>query len=75
MGGEMKRVPPKSLQFDEVGDWSELKLEILEKYASAYSAILAKKNLLAVTSDRLYPRTLDSYNATRPSRNPRLHGC
>jgi len=41
----MKRVQAKSLQFDEVGDWSELKLEILKKYASAYSAILTKKNL------------------------------
>lgn len=41
----MKRTQPKSLQLDEVGDWSELKLEILKKYASAYSAILAKKNL------------------------------
>ncbi len=41
----MKRSQPKSLQFDEVGVWSELKLEILKKYASAYSAILAKKNL------------------------------
>ena len=41
----MKRVQPKSVLFDEVGDWSELKLEILKKYASAYSTILAKKNL------------------------------
>ena len=41
----MKRAQPKSVLFDEVGDWSELKLEILKKYASAYSAILAKKNL------------------------------
>jgi three-Cys-motif partner protein len=41
----MKRSQSKRLQFDEVGDWSELKLEILKKYASAYSAILAKKNL------------------------------
>jgi len=39
------RVQSKSLQVDEVGDWSELKLEILKKYASAYSAILTKKNL------------------------------
>lgn len=41
----MRSSDTKPLQFDEVGDWSELKLEILKKYASAYSAILAKKNL------------------------------
>jgi three-Cys-motif partner protein len=33
------------LQFDEVGAWSELKLEILKKYCSAYSALLARKKL------------------------------
>jgi len=31
------------LQYDKVGEWSELKLEILQKYASAYSSILANK--------------------------------
>ena len=29
-----------SLRFDEIGYWSELKLEIIEKYAQAYSKIL-----------------------------------
>src|SRR5260370_32312386 len=29
------------LQFDEIGDWSELKLEIINKYAVAYSTILS----------------------------------
>src|ERR1700690_1903381 len=29
------------LQFDEIGNWSELKLEILRKYAVAYSTILS----------------------------------
>ncbi len=29
------------LQFDEIGGWSELKLEILKKYAAAYSTILS----------------------------------
>lgn len=28
------------LQFDEIGEWSEVKLEILKKYAKAYSTIL-----------------------------------
>ncbi|MCU1284172.1 MAG: uncharacterized protein JWO13_522 [Acidobacteriales bacterium] len=30
----------KPVKLDEIGDWSVLKLEILKKYASAYSAIL-----------------------------------
>ncbi|HUJ30530.1 MAG TPA: three-Cys-motif partner protein TcmP [Candidatus Acidoferrum sp.] len=30
----------KQLQFDEIGIWSEVKLEILRKYAEAYSTIL-----------------------------------
>lgn len=29
------------LQFDEIGDWSEIKLEILKKYAAAYSTIFS----------------------------------
>lgn len=31
----------KQAQFDEIGAWSELKLEILKKYAVAYSTILS----------------------------------
>jgi three-Cys-motif partner protein len=31
----------KRLQFDEIGQWSEIKLEILKEYARAYSTILA----------------------------------
>jgi three-Cys-motif partner protein len=31
------------LQFDEIGYWSELKLEIVKKYAKAYSTILASQ--------------------------------
>lgn len=31
------------LKFDEVGVWSEVKLEILRKYAAAYSVILARQ--------------------------------
>ncbi|MGA8307327.1 MAG: three-Cys-motif partner protein TcmP [Candidatus Acidiferrales bacterium] len=30
-------------QFDEIGYWSEIKLDILEKYAKAYSTILASQ--------------------------------
>jgi hypothetical protein len=28
---------PAPFEFDEIGDWSELKLEIVEKYGSAYT--------------------------------------
>ena len=33
----------RQLQFDEIGSWSELKLEILKKYADAYSRIFSAK--------------------------------
>jgi three-Cys-motif partner protein len=34
-----------SLVFDEIGYWSELKLEIIEKYGAAYTNILKKQRL------------------------------
>ena len=35
----------RSLKFDKVGNWSEIKLEIVEAYAQAYSKIIsAQKN-------------------------------
>lgn len=34
-----------ALAFDEIGIWSELKLEIVEKYGAAYTGILAKQRL------------------------------
>lgn len=33
------------LAFDEIGYWSELKLEIVEKYGAAYTSILSKRRL------------------------------
>lgn len=33
----------KVLQFDSIGVWSEVKLEIVKKYAAAYSTILARQ--------------------------------
>lgn len=30
-----------SVQFDEIGRWSELKLEIVEKYGAAYTTALS----------------------------------
>lgn len=34
------------LRFDEIGYWSEVKLDIVRKYASAYSTILSKKDFI-----------------------------
>jgi three-Cys-motif partner protein len=31
------------MQFDEIGNWSEIKLEIIEKYATSYSTILSRQ--------------------------------
>jgi three-Cys-motif partner protein len=36
----------KSLRFDEIGYWSEIKLEIVRKYAAAYSTILSKQSFI-----------------------------
>ena len=37
--------PRKGAQFDEIGYWSEIKLDIIKDYAAAYSRILsAQKN-------------------------------
>ena len=36
-----------NLKFDEIGYWSEVKLEIVKKYAQAYSTILAKDTRLS----------------------------
>jgi len=42
---------PARLRFDEIGYWSEIKLEVLKKYAEAYSTILSKKRLSYVYID------------------------
>lgn len=34
------------IQFDEVGNWTEIKLEIISKYATAYSKILSKQEFI-----------------------------
>jgi three-Cys-motif partner protein len=36
----------KQLKFDEIGYWSEIKLDIVKKYAAAYSTILSKQSNL-----------------------------
>jgi three-Cys-motif partner protein len=43
--------PTGGIQFDEIGYWTEIKLEIVKKYAQAYSTILAEKNLSHVYID------------------------
>ncbi|MFD2182132.1 three-Cys-motif partner protein TcmP [Rhodoplanes azumiensis] len=37
------KTPAAPLKFDEIGAWSELKLEIVEKYGSAYTSAFSKK--------------------------------
>ena len=44
------------LQFDEIGVWSEVKLEILKKYAAAYSTILS-----AQTKTSLFHVYIDAF--------------
>jgi three-Cys-motif partner protein len=39
-------VTKRKRQFDEIGNWSEIKLDIVRKYAAAYSTILAKQKRL-----------------------------
>lgn len=36
---------PGKIRFDEIGYWSEVKLDIVWEYAQAYSTILTKKNI------------------------------
>src|SRR5947207_3308245 len=43
--------PPKPLKLDEVGNWSELKLEILTKYAKSYTTILRGNKLHPIYID------------------------
>jgi three-Cys-motif partner protein len=38
-------MPSPILEFDEIGYWSEVKLDIVREYATAYSKILSSKNL------------------------------
>ena len=33
----------KAVRFDEIGYWSEVKLDIVRKYVKAYSTIMAKQ--------------------------------
>ena len=48
---EGQRMVNEGLQFDEIGYWSEVKLDIVKEYAQAYSTILTKKKLSHVYID------------------------
>jgi three-Cys-motif partner protein len=50
------RIVRGQLQFDEIGVWSELKLDIIQEYASAYSRILA-----AQTNPRFHHVYVDAF--------------
>jgi len=43
--GSMKPEQRKRPKLDEIGEWSELKLDILKKYAGAYCTILKARGL------------------------------
>jgi three-Cys-motif partner protein len=47
----MKSAGAKALRLDEIGPWSELKLEILKKYARAYCTILKARNFHPIYID------------------------
>ena len=47
----VNRQPTKALKLDEIGEWSELKLDILKKYAGAYCTILRARNLHPIYID------------------------
>jgi hypothetical protein len=32
------------MKLDQIGFWSEIKLEIIKKYAGAYTSIMSKRN-------------------------------
>lgn len=36
----------KSFEYDEIGPWSEVKLDIVKQYAAAYTTILSKQNFI-----------------------------
>ena len=49
----VKTESKKRLKLDEIGEWSELKLDILKKYAGAYCTILQAR--------RLHPHYIDGF--------------
>jgi hypothetical protein len=46
---------PQSLRYDEIGYWSEIKLDIIKEYASAYSRIMSSQ-----TSPQFYHLYIDA---------------
>jgi three-Cys-motif partner protein len=56
---------PAGIRLDEVGDWSELKLEILRKYAKAYTTVLSRNR------QRLHPIYIDGFAGAGEHRSKR----
>ena len=49
--GSMKQQSARRPKLDEIGEWSELKLDILKKYAGAYCTILKARGLRPIYID------------------------
>lgn len=47
---------PRSLRYDEIGYWSEIKLDIIKEYASAYSRIISSQR-----SPKFYHLYIDAF--------------
>ncbi len=45
----MTQQPLQGMKFDEIGYWSEVKLDIVRKYAAAYTSILARKHRFSIS--------------------------
>src|SRR5437899_2211748 len=43
-----------TLRFDQIGNWSEIKLEIVREYAKAYSTILAAQRAKGIPLSHVY---------------------
>ena len=56
---------PNGLRFDEIGNWSEIKLDIVKKYAAAYSKIINSKKLEPVYIDAFAGPGLHISRATK----------
>jgi hypothetical protein len=42
------------MKFDEIGYWSEMKLEIIKKYASKYSLIIENQRKNGICLEQIY---------------------
>jgi hypothetical protein len=62
--------PAAPFQFDEIGYWSELKLEIVERYGSAYTTAFAnQKELKKYYIDACVQAAVRTHLIHRPARD------